>query len=34
MPASIWVVMPTYNEAANLDAIVRAAAAELHEASG
>jgi dolichol-phosphate mannosyltransferase len=29
MGAPIWIVMPTYNEAANLDAVVRAAAAEL-----
>ncbi len=29
MPASIWVVIPTYNEAANVDAIVRATTAEL-----
>jgi len=29
MPTSIWLVMPTYNEAANVDAIVRATAAEL-----
>ena len=29
MPASIWIVMPTYNEAANLDAIVRATATEM-----
>jgi dolichol-phosphate mannosyltransferase len=29
MGAPIWIVMPTYNEAANLDAMVRAAAAEL-----
>jgi dolichol-phosphate mannosyltransferase len=29
MPTPIWVVMPTYNEAANVEAIVRAVAAEL-----
>lgn len=29
MPAPIWVVIPTYNEAANLEAIVRATAEEL-----
>jgi dolichol-phosphate mannosyltransferase len=29
MPARSWVVMPTYNEAMNLDPIVRATAAEL-----
>jgi dolichol-phosphate mannosyltransferase len=29
MPASVWVVMPTYNEAENIEAILRAAAAEL-----
>ncbi len=29
MPAPIWLVMPTYNEAANVDPIVRASAAEL-----
>jgi dolichol-phosphate mannosyltransferase len=29
MPTSVWVVMPTYNEAANIAGIVRAAAAEL-----
>jgi dolichol-phosphate mannosyltransferase len=30
MPAPIWVVIPTYNEAANVEPIVRAVAAELH----
>ncbi|MEA2158514.1 MAG: dolichol-phosphate mannosyltransferase [Solirubrobacteraceae bacterium] len=29
MPTAIWLVMPTYNEAANVDAIVRATATEL-----
>ncbi len=29
MPASLWVVIPTYNEAANVEPIVRAATAEL-----
>jgi dolichol-phosphate mannosyltransferase len=29
MPPSVWVVMPTYNEAVNLDRIVRATTAEL-----
>jgi dolichol-phosphate mannosyltransferase len=29
MPARVWVVMPTYNEAVNIDPIVRAASAEL-----
>jgi len=29
MGAAIWLVIPTYNEAANLDGIVRAATAEL-----
>ncbi len=29
MRPRIWLIMPTYNEAANLDAIVRAAASEL-----
>ena len=31
MPASVWVVMPTYNEAANVDRIVRATARQLEE---
>jgi dolichol-phosphate mannosyltransferase len=30
MQAPIWVVMPTYNEADNVEAIVRATTAELH----
>ncbi len=30
MQASVWVVIPTYNEAANVERIVRATAAELH----
>src|SRR5580693_6778447 len=29
MPAPVWVVIPTYNEAENIEGIVRAAAAEL-----
>src|SRR5690348_650763 len=29
MPARIWIVMPTYNEAPNLESIVRAVGAEL-----
>src|SRR5581483_5034627 len=29
MPASVWVVIPTYNEAANVERIVRATHAEL-----
>src|SRR5579859_2822239 len=29
MNARIWLIMPTYNEAANLDGIVRAARAQL-----
>jgi dolichol-phosphate mannosyltransferase len=29
MPAGVWVVIPTYNEAANVEAIVRAALSEL-----
>src|SRR5579884_1100792 len=29
MPAPLWVVIPTYNEAANVEPIVRAARAEL-----
>jgi dolichol-phosphate mannosyltransferase len=29
MPARIWIVMPTYNEAMNIDPIVRAVSAEL-----
>ena len=32
MPARVWIVMPTYNEAANVEAIVRAAAAALDAA--
>ncbi len=32
MNASVWLIMPTYNERANLDGIVRAAAAELQRA--
>ena len=33
MAAAIWLVIPTYNEAANLDRIVRAAAGELARAA-
>jgi dolichol-phosphate mannosyltransferase len=29
MPARVWLVIPTYNEAANVEGIVRASAAEL-----
>ena len=29
MHPPVWVVIPTYNEAANIDGIVRAAVAEL-----
>jgi dolichol-phosphate mannosyltransferase len=29
MPEQVWVVIPTYNEAANIEGIVRAAVAEL-----
>src|SRR4051794_8818494 len=32
MPASVWVFLPTYNEAENLEAIVRATTAELEQA--
>jgi dolichol-phosphate mannosyltransferase len=32
MPARVWIVMPTYNEASNLERIVRAVAAQLDEA--
>jgi len=31
MYAPVWVVIPTYNEAANIEGIVRAAADELHQ---
>lgn len=34
MPASTWIVMPTYNEAPNLDSIVRAVGAELERFVG
>ena len=36
MPATTWLVIPTYNEAANIEGIVRAAGAELerHTADG
>jgi dolichol-phosphate mannosyltransferase len=34
MPASTWIVMPTYNEAPNLDSIVRAVGAELERLAG
>jgi dolichol-phosphate mannosyltransferase len=33
MSAALWVIVPTYNEAANLEAIVRAAIAELERAA-
>jgi dolichol-phosphate mannosyltransferase len=32
MTAAVWLIMPTYDEAANLDGIVRAAAGELERA--
>jgi dolichol-phosphate mannosyltransferase len=34
MPAGTWIVMPTYNEAPNLDSIVRAVGAELERFVG
>jgi dolichol-phosphate mannosyltransferase len=34
MPTPLWVVIPTYNEAANIDPIVRATVAELHRVAG
>ena len=34
MPARTWIVMPTYNEAPNLESIVRAVGAELERFSG
>jgi dolichol-phosphate mannosyltransferase len=33
MPASVWLFLPTYNEAENLEAIVRATTAELEQAA-
>lgn len=33
MNASVWLIMPTYNERANIDGIVRAAAAQLAQAA-
>jgi dolichol-phosphate mannosyltransferase len=33
MNASVWLIMPTYNERANIDAIVHAAASELGRAA-
>jgi dolichol-phosphate mannosyltransferase len=33
MSASVWLIMPTYNERANIDGIVRAATAELEQAA-
>src|SRR5437763_12932358 len=33
MNATVWLVIPTYNEADNLDKLVRAAGAELDEAA-
>jgi dolichol-phosphate mannosyltransferase len=34
MPGRVWIVMPTYNEAANVEAIVRAVGTELARSSG
>ena len=34
MPGRVWIVMPTYNEAANIEAIVRAVGAELERSVG
>ena len=33
MPGRVWIVMPTYNEAVNVESIVRAAGAELERAA-
>jgi dolichol-phosphate mannosyltransferase len=34
MPGRVWIVMPTYNEAANMEAIARAVGAELERSVG
>ena len=34
MPGRVWIVMPTYNEAANIEAIARAVGAELERSVG
>lgn len=33
MPADVWLIIPTYNEAANIEPIVRAALAQLEQAA-
>ncbi len=33
MPARVWLTLPTYNEAENIEQLVRAAAAELQKAA-
>jgi dolichol-phosphate mannosyltransferase len=34
MPGRVWIVMPTYNEAANIEAVARAVGAELERSVG
>jgi dolichol-phosphate mannosyltransferase len=34
MPGRIWIVMPTYNESANIETIVRAAGTQLERSAG